>query len=158
MREDRLEGVLQLPRWPNTVGICLPRLGLYAAFLTGWMVLDLPGALYIYGTSSGLTSWNPMSEVFFTTSGSGVLLDVVKTALIRGFGVWLVPRTIGVHSGLVRRNAALASRVTRLAETGFLAGYRAGERRGLRRVAVSRLDRPAAGVADGNPAAPDEHF
>jgi signal transduction histidine kinase len=92
-------------------------LGLYAAFLTGWMVLDLAGASYIYGTSSGLTSWNPMSEVFFTTSVSGVLLDVVKTALILGFGVWLVPRTIGVHSGLVRRNAALASRVTRLAET-----------------------------------------
>jgi signal transduction histidine kinase len=42
---------------------------------------------------------------------------VLKSAAILGFGAWLVPRTIGVHSGLVRRNAALASRVDRLTET-----------------------------------------
>jgi signal transduction histidine kinase len=31
--------------------------------------------------------------------------------------VWLVPRTIGVHSGLVKRNAALTGRVTQLTQT-----------------------------------------
>jgi signal transduction histidine kinase len=92
-------------------------LGLYAAFLTGWMVLDLAGYQFIYSASPGLAGQNPMSELFFTSSLPGVLQDVVKTALILGAGVWLVPRTIGVHSGLVRRNAALAARATRLAET-----------------------------------------
>ena len=33
-----------------------------------------------------------------------------------------------------------------------------GDRRGLRCVAVSGLDGRAAGVADGNSAAPNEHF
>ncbi len=47
----------------------------------------------------------------------------------------------------------------RPAVCGFLAGWWAGATaQGLRRVAVSRLDGPAAGAADGNPAAPDEHF
>jgi signal transduction histidine kinase len=108
-------------------------LGLYAAFLTGWMVLDLAGASYIY-SSSGLTGMNPMSGLFFTTGGAGVLQDVVKTALVMGFGVWLVPRTIGVHSGLMRRNAALASRVARLAETrGAAVDTAAAELRQLER-------------------------
>jgi hypothetical protein len=40
----------------------------------------------------------------------------------------------------------------------FLAVYQAEGDRGLRRVAVSGVDGLAAGVADGNPAAPDEHF
>jgi signal transduction histidine kinase len=109
-------------------------LGLYAAFLTGWMVLDLAGYQFLYGLGPGLAGWNPMSEVFFTSSGSGVLLDVVKTALILGFGVWLVPRTIGVHSGLARRNAALAARATRLAETrGTAVDTAAAELRRLER-------------------------
>ena len=108
-------------------------LGLYAAFLTGWMVLDLAGASYIYG-SPGLTGMNPVSALFFTTSVSGVLLDVGKTAVVLGFGVWLVPRTIGVHSGLARRNAALTSRVTRLAETrGTAVDTAAAELRRLER-------------------------
>ena len=42
---------------------------------------------------------------------------------------------------------------------GFVAEYRAGAAAGgLRRVAVSGLDGLAAGVAGGNPAAPDEHL
>ena len=115
-------------------------LGLYAAFLTGWMVLTFFG---LYGWpynplpylgGSGILGFNPMSNMFFTSSGSGVVLDVVKTTLILGFGVWLVPRTIGVHTGLARRNAALASRVSQLAETrGAAVDTAAAELRRLER-------------------------
>ena len=93
-------------------------LGLYAAVLTGWVILAFYGvtANPFYNGAS-LARLNPFAAVFLAGSGSGVLLDVVKSTLLLGFGVWLVPRTIGVHSGLVRRNAALAGRVTRLTET-----------------------------------------
>lgn len=97
-------------------------LGLYLTVLTGWMVLafyQLTGNPFYRG--AGLVGINPVSNVFITGSGSGVLLDVAASALVLGFGVWLVPRTIGMHSGLVRRNAALAGRVSRLAETRITA-------------------------------------
>jgi signal transduction histidine kinase len=93
-------------------------LGLYAAVLTGWMILAFYGVTanpFYNGVS--LVGLNPFSGVFLASSGSGVLLDAVKSTLLLGFGVWLVPRTIGVHSGLVKRNAALAGRVTELTET-----------------------------------------
>ena len=93
-------------------------LGLYASYITVYLGLaycDL--AANPFYSSGSLVGFNPVANFFFTTSGSGGTLDVVKSALILGFGVWLAPRTIGVHSGLVKRNAALACRVTRLAET-----------------------------------------
>ena len=93
-------------------------LGLYASYITVYLGLaycDL--AANPFYSSGSLVGFNPVANFFFTTSGSGGTLDVVKSALILGFGVWLAPRTIGVHSGLVKRNAARASRVTRLAET-----------------------------------------
>ena len=93
-------------------------LGLYAAVLTGWVILAFYGVTANpFNNGASLAGLNPFSGVFLAGSGSGVLLDVVKSTLLLGFGVWLVPRTIGVHSGLVRRNAALAGRVTRLTET-----------------------------------------
>ncbi len=67
--------------------------------------------------SIGRIGHDPLSEAFLTGSGAGITVDVLKSVLILGFAVWLVPRTIGVHSGLVRRNAALASRVDLLTET-----------------------------------------
>jgi len=94
-------------------------IGLYATYLTVWMALEF----YNIGGHSGVYAPFPGHFIgsfagwFLTESGSGIALDVLKSAAVLGFGVWLVPRTIGVHSGLVRRNAALASRVTRLAET-----------------------------------------
>jgi len=93
-------------------------LGLYAAVLTGWVILAFYGvtANPFYNGAS-LARLNPFAAVFLAGSGSGVLLDGVKSTLRLGFGVWLVPRTIGVHSGLVKHNAALAGRVTRLTET-----------------------------------------
>jgi hypothetical protein len=43
--------------------------------------------------------------------------DVVAGLVMLAFGAWLVPRTIGVHSGLARRNHELLSRVRRLTIT-----------------------------------------
>jgi signal transduction histidine kinase len=97
-------------------------LGLYVTVVTWWMALSffhLLGNPFYHGF--GLTGPNPVANVFVTGSGAGVALDVVMSTLILGFAVWLVPRTIGVHAGLVRRNVALASRVTRLAETRVMA-------------------------------------
>jgi signal transduction histidine kinase len=93
-------------------------IGLYATYLTVWMVLafyGVSGPWYVSG--AGIDGLNPLANFFVTSNGSAVAMDVVKTAAILGFGGWLVPRTIGVHSGLVRRNAALVSRVTRLTES-----------------------------------------
>jgi signal transduction histidine kinase len=92
-------------------------LGMYFCVLTGWMVLAF---YHVIGNSfhrgSGLVGMNPVSGMFITGSGAGMALDVAVSALALGFGVWLVPRTIGVHAGLVQRNAALARRVARLAD------------------------------------------
>ena len=93
-------------------------LGLYASYITVYLGLaycDL--AANPFYSSGSLVGFNPVANSFLTSSVAGGTLDVVKSALILGLGVWLVPRTIGVHSGLARRNVALASRVTRLAET-----------------------------------------
>ncbi len=93
-------------------------LGIYLTVLTGWIALAFyhqTGNPFFRG--SGLVGMNPVSSVLTVGSGAGVVLDVMLSALVLGFGVWLVPRTIGVHAGLVQRNAALANRVARLAET-----------------------------------------
>jgi signal transduction histidine kinase len=90
-------------------------LGIYFTVLTGWVAFYHVTQDSLF-RGSGLVGMNPVSGVFVTGSGAGVILDVAVSALVLGFGVWLVPRTIGVHAGLVRRNAALTRRVTRLAE------------------------------------------
>jgi signal transduction histidine kinase len=97
-------------------------LGLYATVLTGWMILGfyqvIGGPWETLYQGWGLVGMNPYSRWFIIVgSGAGITVDVLKSALILGFGVWLVPRTIGVHAGLAKRNAALTSRVTRLTET-----------------------------------------
>ena len=96
-------------------------LGLYATFLTGWMILAfyqvIGNDFYTLYSGWGLLAGNAYSDWFITSTGAGVALDVMLTTLIMAFGVWLAPRTIGVHAGLVKRNAALTSRVTRLAES-----------------------------------------
>ncbi len=107
--------------------ICL---GLYACYITAWMVQ----ADYHLGSPRYWYSFDPFSSLFVSAAGAGIALDVLKSALILAFGVWLVPRTIGVHAGLVKRNAALADRVTRLAETrGTAVDAAAAELRRLER-------------------------
>ena len=119
--------------------ICL---GLYATVLTGWIVLAFFQVIGdVFANNPALLSVNPFSAAVMSLNGyylsigwTAVLLDVLKSAAILGFGVWLVPRTIGVHSGLARRNAALASRVTQLAETrGTAVDTAAAELRRLER-------------------------
>jgi DNA-binding CsgD family transcriptional regulator len=44
-------------------------------------------------------------------------VDLAAGLLMLAFGAWLVPRTIGVHSGLARRNSELLNRVRRLTIT-----------------------------------------
>jgi signal transduction histidine kinase len=116
-------------------------LGLYAIVLSGWIVLafyQVIGNEFSTQFLPGLVA-NPFSATFMGLSGAylrfgwpAMVLDVLKSSLILGFGLWLVPRTIGVHAGLVKRNAALANRVTRLTETRVTAmGAAAAE---LRRV------------------------
>jgi signal transduction histidine kinase len=92
-------------------------LGIYLTVITGWIALAFyhqNGNPLLRG--SGLVGMNPVSGVLVVGSGAGVVLDVMLSALVLGFGVWLVPRTIGVHAGLAKRNAALTGRVARLAE------------------------------------------
>jgi len=119
--------------------ICL---GLYATVLTGWIVLAFFQVIGdVFANNPALFGLNPFSTAVLSLSGyylsigwTAVLLDVLKSAAILGFGVWLVPRTIGVHSGLARRNAALASRVTQLAKTrGAAVDTAAAELRRLER-------------------------
>src|SRR5262249_60920375 len=127
--------------------ICL---GLYATVLTGWIVLAFFQVIGgVFANNPALLGLNPFSTAVMSLSGAylslgwtAVLLDVLKSAVILGFGVWLVPRTIGVHSGLAHRNAALASRVTQLAETRGAAVETAAAE--LRRLGGNPHDRAAA--------------
>ncbi len=43
-----------------------------------------------------------------------VVIDATAGAVLVLFGLWLIPRTIGVHTGLVRHNSELSTRVQRL--------------------------------------------
>jgi signal transduction histidine kinase len=111
------------------------------ALLATTVAADLTaGALMAIGCYSiGLAIWQPGSGTadFFAVPGSG---PIPRSQLVRstplhtlvygygwpqcfdaclgvaalGFGVWLVPRTIGAHTALARRNRELTSRVSRL--------------------------------------------
>ncbi len=59
--------------------------------------------------SGGAVSATDMTSVAITDAAAGLALVL--------FGLWLIPRTIGVHTGLVRRNSELSSRVEKLTAT-----------------------------------------
>jgi signal transduction histidine kinase len=65
---------------------------------------------------SGTTAGYPLHALVF---GDGVphAVDLTAGLVMLAFGVWLVPRTIRVHSGLAKRNSELISRVRRLTMT-----------------------------------------
>jgi DNA-binding NarL/FixJ family response regulator len=65
---------------------------------------------------SGTTTGYPFHSVVF---GGGLpdAVDLAAGLLMLAFGAWLVPRTIGAHSGLARRNSELLNRVRRLTIT-----------------------------------------
>jgi signal transduction histidine kinase len=65
---------------------------------------------------SGTTSGYPFHGLLFTRAMPNVF-DLAAGLVLLAIGVWLVPRTIGPHSGLARRNSELVSRVRRLTAT-----------------------------------------
>ena len=53
------------------------------------------------------------------------VVDLAAGLVMLAFGAWLVPRTIGVHAGLARRNSELLDRVRRLTvDPGGRRGHR----------------------------------
>ncbi len=58
----------------------------------------------------------PFHSVVFG-DGSPHVVDLAAGAVMLAAGAWLAPRTIGIHSGLARRNRELLSRVRRLTIT-----------------------------------------
>src|SRR5690349_1743286 len=76
-------------------------LGIYFAVLSGWVAFyHLTQAQDSLSRGSGLVGMNPVSAVFVTGSGAGVILGGVVSALGLGFGVWLWPGPVGAHAGL----------------------------------------------------------
>jgi hypothetical protein len=65
---------------------------------------------------SGTTDGYPFHSLVF---GDGLphIVDLSMGVVMLALGVWLVPRTIGAHSGLAKRNTELVSRVRRLTAT-----------------------------------------
>lgn len=65
---------------------------------------------------SGTMAGYPLHSLVF---GDGLphAVDLAAGVVMLAFGLWLVPRTIGAHSALAKRNSELASRVRRLAVT-----------------------------------------
>jgi signal transduction histidine kinase len=56
-------------------------------------------------------------SLLYPLVSDGPGFDMVAGSALAVFGLWLVPRTIGLHSGLARRNGELAVRVGRLTAT-----------------------------------------
>jgi signal transduction histidine kinase len=77
------------------------------------------------GAIASLTASKPTGFFYFPaphTSTSGQWTALAGTEVTAGvalllFGVWLIPRTIGLHTRVMRRNGELTSRVSRLTET-----------------------------------------
>jgi signal transduction histidine kinase len=71
---------------------------------------NYPGSgahFFIIGSQSSPSPDMTTAAVINATAGLALVL----------FGLWLVPRTIGVHTGLVKRNSELSSRVEKLTAT-----------------------------------------
>jgi signal transduction histidine kinase len=65
---------------------------------------------------SGTTSGYPLHDLLFTANMPNAF-DLAAGLVMLAFGLWLVPRTVGAHSGLAKRNKELVGRVRRLAAT-----------------------------------------
>jgi signal transduction histidine kinase len=87
------------------------------------------GLVTTYQSIAGSTN-NNANGVRFTISGSPVIvpvsladvttvvvIDATAGAVLVLFALWLIPRTVGVHTGLVRRNSELSTRVQKLTAT-----------------------------------------
>jgi signal transduction histidine kinase len=65
---------------------------------------------------SGTTTGYPLHTLLFTHAMPNAF-DLTAGLAMLAFGVWLVPRTLGVDSGLAKRNRELRARVRRLTVT-----------------------------------------
>ena len=65
---------------------------------------------------SGTTGGYPLHGLLFTKAMPNAF-DLAAGLVMLAFGVWLVPRTVGVHTRLARRNTELVGRVRRLTAT-----------------------------------------
>jgi hypothetical protein len=79
------------------------------AFALIWRTGTLP-------PGSGTTAGYPLHALVFG-NGTPHAVDLTAGLVMLAFGVWLVPRTVGAHSGLARRNTELINRVRRLTMT-----------------------------------------
>jgi signal transduction histidine kinase len=73
----------------------------------------IPDFSFIKGISAGLTTTTAPSGQWTVLAGFEVAAGVVLLL----FGGWLVPRTIGMHTRIMRRNGELSSRVRTLTVT-----------------------------------------
>jgi signal transduction histidine kinase len=67
-------------------------------------------------SGSGTTAGYPFHSVVFG-NGPPHAVDLAAGLLMLAFGAWLVPRTVGIHAALARRNSDLLNRVRRLTVT-----------------------------------------
>jgi signal transduction histidine kinase len=67
-------------------------------------------------SGSGTTAGYPFHSVVFG-DGPPHAVDLAAGLLMLAFGAWLVPRTVGIHAALARRNSDLLNRVRRLTVT-----------------------------------------
>jgi signal transduction histidine kinase len=85
------------------------------------------GLIGTYQSIAAQTNLNSNGTHFYVLDGSGtshvtdlttlvIIYATAGTALLI-FGLWLIPRTIGVHTGLVKRNSELSTRVQKLTVT-----------------------------------------
>ncbi len=93
----------------DLVPVALIGFGMYACGLATRFSPLPPGS----PTSAGY----PLHTLLFGESNSHVGIDMTAGIVMLTIGAFLVPRTIGAHSVLARRNGELMSRVRRLAAT-----------------------------------------
>jgi signal transduction histidine kinase len=79
------------------------------AFALAWRGSIMP-------PGSGTTRGYLFHGLLFTRAMPNAF-DLTAGLVMLAFGVWLVPRTVGLHSGLASRNSELVSRVRRLTAT-----------------------------------------
>jgi signal transduction histidine kinase len=83
------------------------------------------GLLTSFKSIAAATNASAYSTHFIIVGTPGSATDMAPVAVIDAaaglalvlFGLWLVPRTVGVHTGLVKRNSELSYRVEKLTAT-----------------------------------------
>ena len=99
------------------------RIPIFKAFEAAYQVAALSpktGAVLNFQVSKPGISYFYLPDPHAATSGQWTVLagtEVTAGVALLLFGVWLLPRTIGLHTRVMRRNGELASRVSRLTET-----------------------------------------